>query len=102
SESVAIIDTKGKIQYVNSAFERNTSYSREELIGESFRVLRSSLQEPSAYEDLWSAIAKGERWTGRLLNRRKDGSSIEEESTVSPVRNESGEIGNFVAVNRDG
>jgi two-component system, cell cycle sensor histidine kinase and response regulator CckA len=101
SESVAIIDTKGKIQYVNCAFERNTSYSREELVGESFRVLRSSLQDSSAYEDLWSAIAKGERWTGRLLNRRKDGSSIEEESTVSPVRNESGEIVNFVAVNRD-
>ena len=76
SESIAIIDPTGTIQYVNSAFERNSSYSRDELVGQDFRILKTLL-DASAYEELWAAMAKGEAWTGRFLNGRKDGSFIE-------------------------
>jgi len=100
SESIAIIDPTGTIQYVNSAFERNSSYSRDELVGQDFRILKTLL-DASAYEELWAAMTKGEAWTGRFLNGRRDGSFIEEEATVSPVRDGSGKIVNFVAVNRD-
>lgn len=100
SESIAIIDPAGTIQYVNAAFERNSGYSRDELVGQDFRILKTLL-DSSAYEELWAAMAKGEAWTGRFLNGRKDGSFIEEEATVSPVRDGSGKIVNFVAVNRD-
>ncbi|MHB8765936.1 MAG: ATP-binding protein, partial [Deferrisomatales bacterium] len=40
-------------------------------------------------------------WSGRLTNRRKDGAWYEEECTVSPVRDEAGQVVNYVAVKRD-
>jgi signal transduction histidine kinase len=50
---------------------------------------------------MWTTIARGSVWTGRLSNRRKDGSLYEEEMSISPVRDENGTIINYVAVKRD-
>ncbi|HLF84940.1 MAG TPA: PAS domain S-box protein, partial [Blastocatellia bacterium] len=101
AESIVITDTDGTIQYVNPAFERTTGYSREETIGQNPRMLKSGKQEPAFYADLWETINRGDVWTGHFINRKKDGTLYEEEATISPVRDASGNVVNFVAVKRD-
>ncbi len=44
---------------------------------------------------------RGESWQGHFVNRRKDGSLYEEDATISPIRDDTGTIVNFVAVKRD-
>ncbi len=100
-EVVVITDTDGKIQYVNPAFERTTGYSREEALGQNPRILKSGEQKDEVYAELWKTISSGSVWEGRLVNRRKDGSLYSEDATISPVRDESGEIMAYVAVKRD-
>jgi two-component system cell cycle sensor histidine kinase/response regulator CckA len=101
AESIVITDTAGTIQYVNPAFERITGYSRAEAIGQNPRILKSGKQDAAFYQALWAAIAAGQVWQGRLVNRKKDGSLYTEDATISPVRDESGTIVNYVAVKRD-
>ena len=64
-------------------------------------MFQSGRHDAKFYRNLWDTIKEGHTWAGRMVNRRKDGSLFHEEATISPVRNASGEITNFVAVKRD-
>ena len=101
AEGIVITDAVGLILYVNPAFERTSGYPRSEVIGQNPRLLKSGKQEPAFYERMWSVLTQGRVWSGHLINRRKDGSIFEEEATISPIRNATGKITNFVAVKRD-
>jgi len=101
AESIVITDTDGTIQYVNPAFERTTGYTRDEIIGQNPRLLKSEKQDSAFYDDLWETIKRGDVWAGHFTNRKKDGSLYEEEATISPVRDASGNVVNYVAVKRD-
>ena len=50
---------------------------------------------------MWGTIRAGRTWSGRLVNRRKDGTLYTETATISPVRDASGVITNYIAVKRD-
>lgn len=100
-ESIIITDEQGTIQYVNPAFEQTTGYTRQEAEGKTPRILKSGKHEQSFYREMWEALGKGEIWSGRIINRKKDGSFIEEFLTISQIRNRENEITNFVGVKRD-
>lgn len=101
AETIVITSAKGTIQYVNPAFERITGYTREEALGQNPHILQSGRHNWRFYEDLWDTISNGEVWSGHFINRRKDGRLYEEEATISPVKDHSGKIINYVAVKRD-
>ena len=101
AEGVILTDREGTILYVNPAFERITGYSREEAVGKNARILHSGKQGESFYREMWGTLLRGETWEGHFINRKKDGSLYEEDATISPVRDSSGEIVSFVAVKRD-
>lgn len=98
SATVIITDTDGMIEYVNSAFEHTSGYTRQEAIGKTPRILRSEETPDAHYKDLWHTILAGKSWTGEFHNKRKDGSLYWEAATIAPVRNVSGQITNFLAV----
>ena len=98
---IMISDPDGVIEYVNPAFERITGYTRLEAIGKLPSILKSGRQSAEFYQDVWATMSRGEVWKGRYVNCRKDGSFYEAESSISPIRDEQGEITNYVAVQRD-
>ncbi|PCI36536.1 MAG: hypothetical protein COB53_09240 [Elusimicrobia bacterium] len=100
-ESVLFTDTRGTILYVNPAFENDTGYSRAEALATDPGILKSDLHTPEFYRDIWRTIRKGDAWSGTLFNRRKDDTLLEQDVTISPVRDQSGQIVNYVAVSRD-
>jgi PAS domain S-box-containing protein len=100
-ESIVITDTAARILYVNPAFERNTGYSRLEVIGQNPRLLKSGRHDADFYRKLWDTIAIGQVWQGRLVNRRKDGSLFTEDAIITPVRDAVGAITHYVATKRD-
>ncbi len=100
-ESVMITDSRGAIVYVNPAFERTSGYSKEAAYGRNPRMLKSGEHGPEFYQVMWATLLNGNTWSGHLINRTKNGDIYEEEATISPVKNEQGEIVNYVAVKRD-
>ena len=99
-DCVIITDSRGVVQYVNPAFEKVSLYSREEITGRKFDVPRGREQD-AFWEDMGHVLEAGNVWTGRLVNRKKDGSAYEVERTMSPIRDKAGAITNYVAVERD-
>lgn len=92
---------KGAIQYVNPSFEQLTGYSKEEALGRTLHILDSGRHGGGFYHELREALNRNGVWQGVLINRKKDGSQYFEDCTISPVRNQSGELINFVSVKRD-
>ena len=101
SEAVLITDTTAAIQYVNPAFTRMTGYSPGEVLGKHTRLLKSDQQDPVYYKELWTTILAGKVWRGELINRRKDGSLYTSQMSIIPVRDHSGAIASFVAIQLD-
>lgn len=99
--SVFITDPRGRIEYVNAAFARQTGYRPEEVIGKRIDILRSSDGPQDSYREIGDAIASGREWRGEVKTLRKDGSVFEERTTVAPVRSESGDILNYLCFNED-
>ncbi|MDR3763731.1 MAG: PAS domain S-box protein [Acidobacteriota bacterium] len=100
-ESVVMTDAEARIVYVNPAFERISGYSRAESLGQNPRILSSGRQSAEFYAAMWKKLKAGESWTGRFINRRKNGTLYIEEATISPVVDREGCTVNYVAVKRD-
>ena len=101
SDIVTITGTDGLMTYVNPTFEFVTGYSRNEAVGQSPSILRSGRHDDRHYKDLWRTIKGGGVWIGRFVNRKKDGTLWEAESTIAPVRDATNTIIAFVEVKRD-
>ncbi len=100
-ESVVITDVHGRIQYVNAAFERVSGYSAAEVEGRNPRLLQSGEHDADFYARMWRTLSSGESWTGRMVNRRRDGTLFTELATISPVRDHAGNVAHYVSVKRD-
>src|SRR5687768_15839237 len=64
STMIGITDNQGSITFANDAFCRASGYSREELLGQDYRIINSGYHSPSFFRDLWSNIEQGRIWRG--------------------------------------
>lgn len=101
ADSVLITNKQGVIEYVNPAFEATTGYSREEAIGQTPRILKSGRHNRAFYKNLWSRITSGEPYRGTIINKKKNGELYWSEQTIAPMKDDDGNITNFVSVLKD-
>lgn len=99
--AIIITDLKGKIEFANPEFYKNTGYSPEEIIGGNPNLLKSGFHSPEFYREMWQTISSGEVWRGELVNKKKNGDLYWEAATISPVVNPAGEVTHYVAVKDD-
>lgn len=101
TQGVIITDTNGTIISVNPAFCAISGYSRDEAIGKNPKFLKSGRHDVAFYESMWHTLIKKGHWQGEVWNRRKSGEIFPEWLNMSSVRNDNGEITNFVALFAD-
>jgi PAS domain S-box-containing protein len=99
--SIVITDTLGKIQYVNPKFCQLTGYTFEEAVGNNPRILKSGHTKPEEYVELWKTITSGREWRGEFHNKKKNGELYWEDASISPIKDERGNVMNFLAVKED-
>lgn len=99
--AVMITDRAGRIQWVNLAFSQVSGYSREELIGQTPRILKSGKQDQDYYQAFWQTILAGRTWSGEITEKRKDGTHYTVQQTVTPIQDKKGQITHFIAISAD-
>jgi PAS domain S-box-containing protein len=92
-------DRNGLILDVNEAFIRRFGYTREEAVGRTPKIVRSSHTSAELYKRLWNDILDPTRgfWRGRIINRTKGGEEVPVMLSATAVRDVRGEIVGFVS-----
>ncbi|MBZ5618427.1 MAG: response regulator [Acidobacteriia bacterium] len=101
ADGILLIDRSGAIRWVNPAFTAVTGHSVFEVIGGNPGLRESGWQPPRSFPEVWQTILAGRPWRGQTRNRRKDGSEYLEEMTITPIRDASGAISHFLAIQRE-
>ncbi len=100
-ESIIITDPEGVMEYVNQGFVETTGYSKEEALGKTCAILRSEETTDELYQALWHTIKSGREWRGVFRNKRKNGELYWENTTISPIKDDDGNITHFLAIKED-
>ena len=100
-DPIFVTNSEGIIEYVNPAFEGLTGYTRQEVTGKPQNILKSDLQAPILYRELWETIRSGDVSRGIVVNRKKNGDVYYVDESISPIRDAEGRITHFVSNGRD-
>ena len=101
AEAVVIMDPNLIIRTVNQTFEEMTGYSAREARGMPVERLYVGRRQQAVLRRISATLARGDSWSGRSVNTRKDGSLVLVAKTVSPIRGRRGAIHGFVSLWRD-
>ena len=97
---ISITDKDGVIIHVSESFSQFTQYKKEELIGETHKILKHEDTDDSFYKEMWNTISLGKTFNCEIKNRKKEGELYWANLTITPVfRNN--EIVNYTAVRSD-
>lgn len=99
--AISITDAKANILFANEAFTRVTGYGKDEIVGKNEATLSNRTTPPEIYQSMWADLSAQKPWSGKLLNRRKDGGLYLAELEISPVVDTTGKTTHFVGMHRD-
>ncbi|MES3001623.1 MAG: PAS domain S-box protein, partial [Pseudomonadota bacterium] len=98
---VSVTDLSGRIVDANDGFCRISGYTRDELLGQTHRIVNSGVQDKAFWTSMWDSITAGQPWRGEICNRAKDGSLYWVDSIISPFMGEDGRTKRFISVRTD-
>jgi two-component system, cell cycle sensor histidine kinase and response regulator CckA len=98
---VSIGDGTGRITYVNDMFCHVTGYQRDELVGNSHRLVKSDVHPTGYVRSIWDEITEGRVWQGELCSRCKDGALHWSETTITPFLDAQGNVYQYVVIQTD-
>jgi PAS domain S-box-containing protein len=99
--AIVITDTEGRIEYVNPHFCKVTGYTVKEVTGENPRILKSGTTSDNEYKEMWKTISAGREWRGEFHNKKKSGDLYWEQASISPIRDDRGNITHYIAIKED-
>ncbi|MCB1190340.1 MAG: PAS domain S-box protein [Leptospiraceae bacterium] len=101
SAIIAYTNPEGVITEVNDKFCKISKYSKEELIGQTHRILNSGIHPKEFFSDLWDTISKGDVWKGEICNKNKEGGLHWLDTTILPFLDENKKPFQYLAIRFD-
>ncbi len=101
SSVVEITDHSGVLLYVNENFCKVSQFAKEELIGQTSKLINSNYHPKEFFQNLWDTIQDGRVWEGRVQNRAKDGTLFWLNKLIIPFINDEGQPYQYLAISYD-
>lgn len=89
------------VRYVNRAFLELCGFPAEALLGANLRMLQGTDRDQQARLELREALERGEPGRALLRNYRPNGAMFWNEMLLQPVRDENGQLVQWVSYHRD-
>lgn len=96
---VVITNRFGRINYANPYFTKLTGFNIDEVIGT--KIEHYGVIDTPESARLWKQLISGQIWKGEMNFKSKNGELLTELVSVAPIRNDKGDIANFVIVTED-
>lgn len=100
-DGVVICDADERIVDANPAFTAITGFTREEVLGETPRVLASGRHDPTFFASMWNALSCQGYWEGEVWNRRKSGELYATHTSIAAVTGDHDEITHYIGTFSD-
>ena len=97
--SVLLTDTKHIIEYVNPRYTELTGKSFEEIIGKEADEIKPL--EIKDVNEIWNKVKEGVIWNGEVMNVNKNRVPYWASLSISPIKNDEGEIVHFLLIEQD-
>jgi PAS domain S-box-containing protein len=102
ASAIVILDENFNVEWANPAFETLTGFAFEEARGKRLKyLLDSGMVDQNASQESEKTVLRGEVWSGRVVNKRKDGSLYIDELTVTPIKNGDGKVTKYIEIKQD-
>ena len=95
-EAIVITDCHPKILRVNQAFQDITGYTAEDVVGRNPNILRAEKKSKLFYEEMWATVFREGKWSGEMLDKRKDGKIYPKWLTITAVTAPDGTLTHYV------
>jgi diguanylate cyclase (GGDEF)-like protein/PAS domain S-box-containing protein len=96
-EGMFITDAENVILRVNHAFTDMTGYTSEEAVGKTPRLISSGRHDAAFYEEMWGSLTNQYAWKGEIWNRRKNCEIYPGHINITAVKDDKGNVTNYVA-----
>ena len=96
-----ITDQNGKIEYINSVFNTFMQYSLADIVGKDPWIFNLKRHTPESYKAMWDSLRQGDVWKTEFQNRKKDGTPYWEEVTAFALKDDHGNICNYIIITND-
>ena len=98
---VSVTDPSGTITHANDRFCQVSQYRREELIGQTHRIVSSATHSRAFWADMWRSVNAGRSWNAEVCSRARDGTLYWSDTTIVPVLDAQGAVVEHVAIRTD-
>ncbi len=100
-QAIVITDKNNKVVRVNKAFLKMTGYTLDEVIGKDPHFWASNMHDKSFYEQMWQELKSKGFWSGRIIDRKKNGEVIFLYSNFFEIKGYNNEVIGYMAINTD-
>ena len=98
---VAMTNIDGRITSVNENFCIRSGYSREELLGQDHKLIKSGVHSKDFIRNLWETILAGKVWSGEIQNKTKEGKAFFVQTVIAPMTDIFGKTQKFLSIQFD-
>jgi len=100
-DGIIISNADNQIININSSFTRITGYQLSDVLYKNPTFLKSGKHSKDFYQHMWDHLLKNDHWKGEFWNKHKEGHLFAIQTSISVIRDSSGNIDHFVAVFSD-
>lgn len=100
-DGVVVTNLGGSIELINQAMNLQTFYEEGEILHWNYFEWLTLNNPSTTINAIKASLKKGDIWSGELLFQRKNGELYDILLTIAPVRDQNGEVVNYVATQRD-
>ena len=98
-EAICITDADANIIEANPAFYEITQSTHDDVVGRSLKTFKTAFEEDEALSStIWRGLAEHGHWSGEIWSRANNGEIDAEWLTLSSIKNDQGEVSNYVGV----